>query len=102
MNRTRKALLGSLTVVSAIATIVVVLAFFGRIALTESRVAITVYSAFCILHGLLFWSYYRNVFRNPLIAPRRRDLWTIVLFVGFAFAQLFYFWRYVRTQPAAS
>lgn len=98
MNRA-KIVLGVATLISAILTVPVLWWFlFGE--MTGSPRVHEAYAAFCILHGALFLVYYRDVFRNDRVPDERKHAWTIILFLGVAFAQLAYFWRFMRPGSA--
>jgi hypothetical protein len=94
MTRARRLILGVATMISAGITVPVLWALFiGHV--SESEVAIDLYSMFCIYHALLFLIYYRDVFRNDRVPLEMKHSWTIILFLGLAFAQLVYFWRFI-------
>lgn len=98
MTRTQRNSLGVATLLSLVFTPPVLWwIFFGDP--TASSLAMDVLSTFIVFHATLFWIYYRNIFRNEDVPDRRRDAWSIAIFLGLAFAQLIYYWKYIWKPP---
>lgn len=49
-----------------------------------------------LLHGSLVWVYYRDALKNPRVPEELRNLWSILVFVFGPYAQLPYYWKFVR------
>jgi drug/metabolite transporter (DMT)-like permease len=95
----KKTLFGVMTVVSVVATAVVI-GFAVNDALSKSRDAVFIFLVAGCVHAIVLLFYLREIRLNRLLTQQQRERWNIVVFMGMAVGQAAYFIKYIAPVPA--